>query len=158
MKILVFDDSQVHRDAAISQLAGHELVVVETYDQAEQFLSKEIRGMPNSDFQEFDVVMTDLMVPPSNRSLSPSARMDFEGKELPLGIFIAIRALSVGVKKVAVITDASHHDHPGSAIFDTLYGFAHEGLKLCLTNFDVAVENGVVVKQWGSVLEYLLED
>lgn len=159
MRILVFDDNPVHRAAAISQLSGHEVVVVETYDQAEEMLKKEVwSGEPNPKCQQFDVVMTDLMVPPSDQNLSNMAKEVHMGKGMPLGTFIAIRAMSVGVKKVAIVTDANHHEHPASAALDDLEGFAAGDIKLYCTNTAVRKENGVTVKQWWFVLERLLED
>jgi len=43
MKILVFDDNELHRNAAVEQLAeDHELTVIETYDEAEDALKSRI--------------------------------------------------------------------------------------------------------------------
>ena len=39
MKILVFDDKQVNRDAAVAQLKDHDLTVVGTYDDAQRLLT-----------------------------------------------------------------------------------------------------------------------
>ena len=42
MKILVFDDTQKHRDAAVALLKGHEVTVVGTYDEAQAALLPEL--------------------------------------------------------------------------------------------------------------------
>jgi DNA-binding NarL/FixJ family response regulator len=42
MKILVFDDSELHRRAAEVLLAGHNLTVVGTYEEAEKALSQDV--------------------------------------------------------------------------------------------------------------------
>lgn len=108
MKILVFDDTRKHRDAAWILLKGHELTVVGTYDEAEDLLMRS----PN-----FDVVMTDLMVPASSHEQGAEG-WHFVGQEMPLGSIIALLALAEGVKKVAVVTDTNHHHHPASAALD----------------------------------------
>ncbi|MFH1170217.1 MAG: hypothetical protein V1704_01515 [Candidatus Vogelbacteria bacterium] len=176
MKVLVFDDNSVNRETAVLSLAGHDLTVVSTYDEAQKALVpvtddkafRELRadllekaGLPrgffsvdrdvvspiagfagkktskedNQKYQEakaearakttiypdFDVVLTDLMVLPSKQ-----AQGDKEGKlmkqEMPLGTTIALLALAVGIKNVAVVTDTDHHDHPASAAFDCFRG------------------------------------
>ena len=152
MKILVFDDSQIHREAAKLSLMGHDLTVVGTYDEAQDALvpkcdhghgvalfkakygntdpyacpepEKAIRMAYYHEcmkrattYSNFDVVMTDLLVPASRRSQGRDMQ-GLVGKEMPLGIMIALLALSVGVKNVAVVTDMNHHEHPASAAVD----------------------------------------
>lgn len=65
----------------------------------------------------FDVVLTDLLVPASDQAQGRDSRA-LVGKEMPLGTTIALLALVVGTKNVAVVTDMNHHDHPASAAFD----------------------------------------
>lgn len=154
MKVLVFDDSAIHRQAALLTLGEHDLTVVGTYDEAAKLLSavldydeadrlfkERYSGSPYdrdgiSDQEretrfafykecrekatrrpDFDVVLTDLLVPASSKAQGPEG-MRFVGEEMPLGTAIALRALSVGVKMVAVVTDMNHHNHPASAAFD----------------------------------------
>ena len=108
MKILVFDDSKTEQFGATAQLKQHETTVVSTYDEAEKKLLEE----------NWDMFMTDLMVPASAKQL---VRGDKQiGKEAPLGIFLLVLALKQGVKKVALITDMNHHKHPASAALDPL--------------------------------------
>lgn len=166
MKILVFDDSPVHREAAVLTLAGHDLTVVSTYDEAQKALTPvkdyesfrklhqsllekaglapdfyPVKRLMKGDdrkltseqdntkyyeterlaedmtttYPDFDVVLTDLMVPASAQACSGS---ELVGTEMPIGTTIALLALVVGVKKVAVVTDMNHHKHPASAAFD----------------------------------------
>lgn len=156
MKILVFDDSQVNRDAAIAQLKDYDLTVVGTYDEAQklltpQFDSKKFETALKLEFgdfdpyyskderkkarylaaekvakenatayPDFDVVLTDLLVPASNQMLRPDNK--FIGQEMPLGIFIGLLAAVIGrAKYVAVFTDSGHHDHPASGCIDKFY-------------------------------------
>lgn len=160
LKILVFDDTELHRISAKLSLAGHDLTIVGTYDEAQKAL------VPKTDFEKsrgllsgllekaglkpdfnphretskaadkwkyfalqkesyrlatpypnFDVLLTDLFVPASQQAMGGKG-MSLVGKEMPLGTTIALLALSVGIRDVAVVTDESHHAHPASAAFD----------------------------------------
>lgn len=42
MRVLVFDDNPVHREAAEAQLKGHDLTVVATYDEARALLEPQV--------------------------------------------------------------------------------------------------------------------
>ncbi|MEN9405485.1 MAG: hypothetical protein RLY47_444 [Candidatus Parcubacteria bacterium] len=157
MKILVFDDTKKHRDAAVGLLKDHEVVVVGTYDEAQaallpnfdhqgheaavearigatpkydsvtkeawneywekrKLVSKELKESFTT-YHNFDAVLTDLLVPASKQAQGPGGA-HLVGQEMPLGSIIALLAISNGVKKVAVVTDANHHNHPASAAFD----------------------------------------
>ncbi|MFA4937008.1 MAG: response regulator [Patescibacteria group bacterium] len=110
MKILVFDDSEQHRRSAQAQLSSeHDVTIVSTYDEAESQLCN----------NQFDVFLTDLLVPASSRSQG-SVGQKYVAQEMPLGTSLALLALQRGVQKIAIITDANHHDHPASASFDAI--------------------------------------
>jgi len=165
LRILVFDDNELHRKAAVDQLGEyHDLVVVGTYDEAQKLLTPYIdkdkfkmllnqAGFAdnfnpyNEDVSkekaeayyeaqekfnkevivcpDFDIVLTDLLVPASAQSQGPDS-MKYVGQEMPLGTIIAFLAIKNGVKHVGVITDASHHSHPASAALDELGGYDGE--------------------------------
>jgi len=195
MKILVFDDSQLHRKAAELTLKGHDLTIVGTYDEAQKALTPQKNdegakklalqllvesGVPNgfkpwdkssSDTEEnrrkfweaqdraeketkiypdFDVVLTDLMVLPSAQAQADRER--FAREEMPLGTTIALLALYAGVKNVAVVTDANHHEHPASAAFDCFHQDASkaQGINLLCTN---RVDSIVVDEKTGKIVE-----
>ena len=170
MKILVFDDSEQHRQAAALLLNEHELTIVSTYDEAENALTKSVdedkveeklkeqfgdfnpwdkdassaqrsayraaRQEAEKEFTnhpEFDVVLTDLLVPASAKQQGRKGEQ-FVGQEMPIGTIIALRALAAGVKLVAVVTDASHHDHPASAAFDFFPRFSMGDVKVLCSN------------------------
>jgi len=84
-------------------------------------------------YSEYDVVLTDLMVPASRQALG-SDGTQFAGQEMPLGSIIALRALRFGVRNVAVVTDMSHHDHPASAAFDGFGKKRCEHINVMCTN------------------------
>ncbi|MDP3710113.1 MAG: hypothetical protein Q8R29_00090 [bacterium] len=175
MKILVFDDSELHRRAAEALLVGHNLTVVGTYEEAEKALSRDVdyekaeeilkaefgdfnpyeKGVDNDrrmayfvaeekareasrNRPDFDVVLTDLLVPASRKAQGPEGKK-FIGQEMPLGSIIALRALSAGVKMVAVVTDMNHHNHPASAAFDGFMPFSIGDTKVICTNQATAV-------------------
>lgn len=134
MKILVFDDTRKHRESANLCLGKeHELTVVGHYDHAQEVLiNKGVYG-------DFDVVMTDLMVPASDQAQGREGER-FVGQEMPIGAIIALLAISNGVKKVAVVTDMNHHNHPASAAFDCFRGIGGVGdvTVLCTNRVEVA--------------------
>ena len=67
-------------------------------------------------YPDFDVVLTDLLVPASSQA---QGRTSLVGKEMPVGIFIGLlAAVRARAKYVAVFTDIDHHSHPASACFD----------------------------------------
>ncbi len=55
MKILVFDDSEIHRETALLTLKGHDLKIVGTYDDAQAAL-KTVVG-----FEKLEKVLSDLL-------------------------------------------------------------------------------------------------
>ena len=108
MRILVVDDSLRHLDAARKCLAEHELTLVDSYGEAMKLLA------PNA---PFDAVLSDLMMPAEPQTLGPEG-YKFLGHQMPIGFVVAFRAAQAGVKRIAVITDANHHNHPISAALD----------------------------------------
>jgi len=119
LKILVVDDNENHRKAALAQLgAQNELTVASSYIEAEELINK---GW-NSDERKlnnhpFDMVLVDLLMPaPSTNQGSKGQK--FVGQEMPIGIFLVILAAKFGAKYVGLYTDMNHHDHPASACLD----------------------------------------
>ena len=110
MRILVLDDSKKHLAAAEETLAGHELTLVDSYGEAFRLLAP---GAP------FDAVLSDLLMPAEADTLGPEG-MKFFGHQMPIGLVMVFAAVQAGVKRVAVITDANHHNHPMSAALDIL--------------------------------------
>lgn len=178
MKILVFDDKEIHRQAALAQLADHDVTVVGTYDEAQELLvsrvdwdknkllkkerfgdyhpsvgdkessDPEVRQKYTEFYAEidgileqsivhpdFDVVLTDLIVPASKQSQGEYS--EFVGQEMPVGVFIALLATVKGkVRYVGLLTDVNHHYHPGSACIDEFNStpFTVDGCKVVFEN------------------------
>ncbi len=42
MRVLVIDDKQLHRTAAVQTLQGHDLTLVDSYDEAQRVLGREV--------------------------------------------------------------------------------------------------------------------
>lgn len=100
MKILVIDDSKLHREAAQAQFPDDDLTVVGDYLEGQALLKNE---------HAFEAVLVDLLMPP------PSTEWD---EEMPIGIFLVLLAAKNGARYVALFTDKNHHEHPGSACLD----------------------------------------
>jgi CheY-like chemotaxis protein len=173
MKILVLDDNAIHREAAIAQLAEHDLTVVSTYDEAQELILSE---------HEFDVLLADLLMPPSLQAQGERHRWR---DEMPVGIFIALLASIRGFKYVAVFSDSNHHQHPASACFDAFNEgegwptpFMVNGAKVVLSNTRNWINHfqpdnlanemdrkewckeenlSVQAKNWAKLLKHLLE-
>jgi CheY-like chemotaxis protein len=67
----------------------------------------------------FDVVLTDLMMPASRSAQGPDG-MQFVGEQMPVGTFLILLALRAGVKVIGMVTDMNHHNHPASAALDPI--------------------------------------
>jgi len=146
MRILVIDDAQKHLDAALETLNGHNVTICSSYDEAmitelkEKYVDAE--GNTCSKWEEdavkipyWDAVLCDLLMPVGERTHGQSKRRCV-GEEMPLGFCLALTAAIRGAKYVAIATDTNHHDHPASAMLDTLDGhiFQIDGAKVIMTN------------------------
>jgi len=70
-------------------------------------------------FPDFDVALIDLLLPAGRNQMGDHG-WQYVGKEMPIGIFLALLAARHGVKLVGVFSDQCHHDHPASACFDAM--------------------------------------
>ncbi|MFA5994390.1 MAG: hypothetical protein WC823_05525 [Parcubacteria group bacterium] len=124
MKILVIEDNELHRQSARETLAGHDITIVESFDEAMNIMNT------RSGFN-FEVVLTDMMLPMGmKRTLTREAFKSSE--QVPYGLIIALRAAISGAKFVAMVTDTNHHQGAMSAAIDFLssaYYNYEEGFK-----------------------------
>lgn len=142
LSILVIDDTPKHITSAREGLAGHRLTTVTGYQEAMDILEK----------HKFDVVLTDLHLPMSSRTLGPEA---FKlGELVPYGILLMIEAARQGAKFVAVVTDLNHHADPFSAAFDHYSRFSVqiEGAKVSMLHARLGRDGA---KDWKDALEEL---
>lgn len=105
LRILVIDDTPQHIDSAKRGLAGHHLTTATGYQEAMQLLSSE----------RFDVVLTDLHLPMSSKTMGDKFKL---GEMVPYGMLLMVEAVRQGARRVGIVTDLSHHDDPFSAAFD----------------------------------------
>jgi len=105
LRILVIDDSSKHIDSAKHGLAGHHLTTATGYQEAMTLLGSE----------KFDVVLTDLHLPMSSRTMGDKFKL---GELVPYGMLLMVEAVRHGARRVGIVTDLSHHDDPFSAAFD----------------------------------------
>lgn len=164
MRILVIDDSMTHRKAAEILLKDHDATIVATYDEAQKLLTKQIdweklssqmivEGLSDESPRDatwnaayerakedattrpnFDAVLCDLLLPASEQAQGKKGRVHV-GTEMPLGTTLAFLALAAGIKRVAVVTDTNHHNHPASAAFDHFKGaFSAGDVRVFCTN------------------------
>jgi len=110
MRILVIDDTRIHRQAAQQTLAGHDLTVVGNYDEAVRQIKD---GGP------WDAVLSDLLMPASGESQGGEGEQ-YVGMQMPVGFALALLAALHGARYVGVVTATNHHHHPASAMLDSL--------------------------------------
>lgn len=172
MKILVIDDKPTQIAAAKAQLEGHELVTTDSADKALVLLGEEEGDRTRE--CDFDVVLTDLMMPAPRQGLGNQAMQEYVWSEtpplIPAGIFFALMAAKNGVKYVGLLTDTNHHNHPASALLDAFLGgpMSIDGAKVVMTNSHFFLETQKAegsdpqhpsqIKRWDKLLTRLLEE
>lgn len=159
MKILVIDDSEAHRTAAMQLFADHDITVCGDHDAALELLeprydeerrktlSKEyeasgmswraafVKSLAETRLPYWDAVLCDLLMP-AGRNAQGSVGFQHVGKEMPVGWSLALVAVKSGAQFVAVATDMNHHNHPASAMLDPMnrHVFVMDGAKVLFTN------------------------
>ncbi len=141
-RILVIDDTPQHIASAKKCLAGHRLTTATGYEEAMKTLASE----------QFDIVLTDLNLPMSSKTLGEHA---FKlGELVPYGLLLMIEAARQGARHVAVVTDLGHHNDPFSAAFDHYSRFpvTIEGARVMMLHARVTEEG----KDWSEAMTRLL--
>ena len=148
LRILVIEDTPRHQASAKQGLAGHRLMVATGYEEAMEVLGNE----------KFDVVLTDLQLPMSSRTLGTEA---FKlGQLVPYGLMLMIEAAHQGARHVAVVTDMNHHADWLSAAFDHFrYSVKIEGAVVQMMHAPMKRDaSGESVKDWVAALDRLLKE
>ena len=107
MRILVIEDSPDHIESAKRTLEGHELTIVSYFDEAMELMKPD----------EFDAVLTDMMLPMSNK-LDKNYYKTTD--PVSCGFIIALRATLCGAKYIGMLTDINHHKGAMAAALDYL--------------------------------------
>lgn len=170
-KILVIDDNRHNLEMAVLQLSDqYEITTADSYDKAEDLLRPRVNY--NQVPHEYEIVLCDLLMPPSREGVMPEC---WSPKEQPVGIFLALYAAASGAKKVVLFTDANHHNHVASHALDMFHFLETRctlhinGCKVVMTNDFRAVHSfmpndltkeveyeapgSVRVKDWKMILE-----
>jgi CheY-like chemotaxis protein len=144
LRILVIDDTATHIVSAKSGLAGQKLTTATGYEEAMKTLGSE----------KFDVVLTDLHLPMSSKTMGSNFKL---GELVPYGVLLMVEAAHRGAKFVAVVTDLNHHADPFSAAFDYYSSFSVkiDGAKTVMMH---APMNADGTKDWAAALEILMKD
>lgn len=109
--VLIVDDSATEMDRAVASIpAVYGVVAVNSHQAA----------MRELDASVFDYVLADLYMPAlkGHWLKAYSYQLERVGRLVPLGLLIANEARAKGAK-VAIVTDANHHQDPISATFDS---------------------------------------
>ncbi len=117
------------------------------------FAAMKVASEQATTYPNFDVVLTDLLVPPSTLQQGQDMPLRFPKEEMPVGIFIGLLgAVKAGAKYVAVFTDSSHHAHPASACFDAFS--RHPGEEWQPAAFSVGETKFILCNNRGWVRKY----
>jgi CheY-like chemotaxis protein len=164
LKILVVEDSPLNIEAAKKQLAGYDLTVVASYDEAREYFAIDMFGRKYRE-ETFDVVLTDVMLPFSSikgeRKVLRKEVFEKIAEQLaPYGPIIVLHALQCGVKRVGVLTAGNHHDDQFVYAFDGLSGLSAGDVRVkCSQGYDLwdaEDDAGNSVKNWKDLLDKLL--
>lgn len=176
LNILVCEDTPKHLQAAREQLAEHNVLTASSLIEAMQYLGnktmEDIPGYADTIMDEglpvpkyvgnIDVVLTDMYMPGGNMPVYSL------GDQLaPVGIMIALRAASLGVKWVGLMSDSNHHCDAMTCGIDMLSGtwpttkrpISINGSKVVISTAktDWIPEKKESVKSWKWLLDGLLE-
>lgn len=176
MKILVVEDNEQHRNAAIEELtaAGHEVTAVTKRPYSDYgFVSQGFSSLPgeyiDSDDREnfwsnpsrskFDAALFDLFLPEEKAEGLDGAD---PSKEQPYGLIMAFRAVQCGVKYIGVITDANHHRNAISNALDMICppywwsGMHQPVFRIGESILGIAHTETTGEKRWLAMLEHLV--
>lgn len=132
-------------------------------DQAEdiQQLVAQIRDRLTYELNtpQFDVVLTDVMIPhgaPVGLDDAAIQLVESQGP-MPYGPMIVLLAIQAGLKRVGVLTNANHHADPISNAFDNLDGFSAGDVKVFCSNWMTRWDEHDHIKQWDQLLKEVME-
>ncbi|MEN9582488.1 MAG: Response regulator receiver domain [Candidatus Parcubacteria bacterium] len=134
MKILIIDDTPENLEIGTQEIKKYfPDFIVETCSNFREAMEQLTPG------SDYDVVLTDLNMPICETSaFHPYVRGTLykDDEVIPYGMFIVFRAASVGVKKIAIVTDKGHHASAANAALECLgFGNGKEVRELGYSHF-----------------------
>jgi len=141
-RILVVDDNTENLAAAKELRWAGTVLTCSSYLKAMRLLD----GIP------FDIVMTDLMMPADEENQGQRSLEEYVGQQMPMGAFVAAKALEKGVKHIFVVSDTGHHAHPVGHVAEEL---SKKGpIRWFCGGYCKKIANikGEYVKDWGTIL------
>lgn len=131
LNILLVEDTLENQESARIQLRDHNVTILSTFEATVEMIST----------KQFDVVLTDVMLPGEAHGVSGSNPE--VGKDTPYGLVIAHMASARGIP-VRMVTDLNHHSSPIAWSLDQLLNV--EGPVSCMysptpKNWSKALEN-----------------
>lgn len=170
LNILVCEDTEANIAAAEAQLSDHNLSIACTLTEAMQVLGNQacedipayVDKTGPITTRDFNVVLTDMYMPGGHID----GLYKFAPGVAPVGVMIALRAASIGIKHVGLMSDANHHQDAMMAGIDMLSGTWFTTERSLQVNSSTVVITtakmvrddslGEYVKDWRALLEGLM--
>lgn len=160
MRILVADDMPANLESARQTLAGHDLTLCGTVEEACHALGFRAPSAPATVTEPFDAVLTDLWMPMPLPERSKLLGVHFSKRDTgglaPVGLIFALRAVNQGTRFVAILTDSDHHTDPLVTVMDLIDG-QRRGSASVVGKFEARFYDHHGAKDWGKVLARLMD-
>jgi CheY-like chemotaxis protein len=144
--VWVVDDKAENRQSTLAQYgAKNEVTLFASYGEMLKALANPKSHLPT-------LLLTDLIMPAEEFTLSLEATQSHKGVEFPAGMFLAMLALIKGVPRISLQTDTNHHHHPASAALD----FFQRGQPIQVGGATISFHSARIVegvKDWVTPLE-----
>jgi len=112
LEILVVEDTPLHQESAKALLAGHNVQIVETFDEAVEYLVGGSNYAPAKDKKKhYDVVLTDMFLP-QGKGICQADTTNSATELHPFGYSLALMACQEGTPYVGVLSHGNHHKNP----------------------------------------------
>lgn len=163
MHILVVDDTPANLASAYQTLAEHDLTICGTVEEACRALGFRPGARAVIPSHPFDAVLTDLWMPMPPVERSTLLGVYFGRKQIdglsPVGLVFALRALNLGVRFVAILTDSDHHSDSLVTFMDLIDG-QWSGNAPVVGKYEKRwfERERYGAKDWGKVLARLMEE
>ncbi len=149
LTILLVEDTEVHRQAAIEQLKDHNLIICKSFTEFQEAANK-IQGFddyqkllqkPTDELHKYekfiidgykdfsfngrlDVVLTDCLMPAEASAYVPQEGHSTD--QVPFGTVVLLWAIQNNIKKAGMLMLNNHHDHPIAAGLDIIGGYSKD--------------------------------